>query len=48
VIVAAATDARPKLRYTAGTQAGRAGALRRLAPERIFDQQVRKLNELPA
>lgn len=48
VIVAAATDARPKLRYTAGPQAGRAGMLRRLAPERVFDQQIRKLNKLPA
>lgn len=48
VIVKAATDARPKLRYTAGDQAGRAGMLRRLAPDRIFDQQIRKLNRLPA
>ncbi|MFI5627751.1 oxidoreductase [Nocardioides sp. NPDC051685] len=48
VILAAATDARPKLRYTAGPLAGRAGLLRRLAPDRIFDQQIRKLNKLPA
>jgi NAD(P)-dependent dehydrogenase (short-subunit alcohol dehydrogenase family) len=48
VIVTAATDARPKLRYTAGPQASRAGMLRRLAPDRIFDQQIRKLNKLPA
>ncbi|MEU0314125.1 oxidoreductase [Nocardioides sp. NPDC006273] len=48
VVLAAATDERPKLRYTAGPQAGRAGLLRRLAPDRIFDQQIRKLNKLPA
>jgi NAD(P)-dependent dehydrogenase (short-subunit alcohol dehydrogenase family) len=48
VIVRAATDAKPKARYTAGTLAGQAGLLHRLAPARIFDQQIRKLNKLPA
>ncbi|MET7702801.1 oxidoreductase [Streptomyces sp. NPDC005485] len=46
VIVAAATDSKPKLRYTAGPTAGRARALHRLAPARVFDKQIRKLNRL--
>ncbi|MEV8567313.1 oxidoreductase [Streptomyces sp. NPDC051322] len=46
VIVAAATDAKPKLRYTAGPVAGRASALRRVVPARAFDKQIRKLNQL--
>lgn len=46
VIVAAATDAKPKLRYTAGTMAGRVATLRRLVPARAFDKQIRKLNQL--
>jgi short-subunit dehydrogenase len=48
VIVAAATDPRPKLRYTAGSGAGRVSMLRRLAPARIFDKQIRKINQLAA
>ncbi|MEV1247963.1 hypothetical protein ACIBO2_29150 [Nonomuraea sp. NPDC050022] len=44
MIVEAATD--PKLRYTAGSMAGRAGTLRRIAPARVFDKQIRKLNQL--
>jgi NAD(P)-dependent dehydrogenase (short-subunit alcohol dehydrogenase family) len=48
VIVAAATDPKPKLRYTAGSGAGRVRMLRRLVPARIFDKQIRKLNQLPA
>lgn len=47
-IVAAATDARPKLRYPAGTVARRVSLLRRYAPAAIFDKQIRKLNQLPA
>jgi NAD(P)-dependent dehydrogenase (short-subunit alcohol dehydrogenase family) len=47
VIVAAATDAKPKLRYPAGSQTGRVHTMRRLVPARIFDQQIRKLNQLP-
>jgi NAD(P)-dependent dehydrogenase (short-subunit alcohol dehydrogenase family) len=47
-IVAAATDAKPKLRYPAGAQTGRVHAMRRLVPSRMFDQQIRKLNQLPA
>jgi NAD(P)-dependent dehydrogenase (short-subunit alcohol dehydrogenase family) len=44
VIVAAATDARPRLRYTAGVTAGRVSALRRFVPARVFDKQIRKIN----
>src|SRR5205823_312839 len=47
-IVAAATDPKPKLRYTAGSTARRVSALRRLVPARAFDRQIRKLNRLPA
>ena len=46
VIVAAATDAKPKLRYTAGSLAGRASTLRRVVPAWAFDRQIRKLNQL--
>jgi short-subunit dehydrogenase len=47
VIVAAATDAKPKLRYPAGPMARRVSLLRRIVPPRIFDNQLRKLNRLP-
>jgi hypothetical protein len=46
VIVAAATDPKPKLRYTAGPLAGRASILRRIVPVWAFDRQIRKLNKL--
>jgi NAD(P)-dependent dehydrogenase (short-subunit alcohol dehydrogenase family) len=46
VIVAAATDPKPKLRYTAGPTAGRVSTLRRIVPSRAFDRQIRKLNRL--
>jgi len=45
-IVAAATDPKPKLRYTAGSTAGRVSILRRVVPARAFDKQIRKLNRL--
>ncbi|PAZ16351.1 short-chain dehydrogenase/reductase [Streptomyces sp. SA15] len=45
-IVAAATDAKPKLRYTAGSMAGRVSTLRRLVPAGAFDKQIRKINRL--
>jgi hypothetical protein len=45
-ILAAATDPKPKLRYTAGSLAGRVRVLRRVAPARAFDKQIRKLNRL--
>jgi NAD(P)-dependent dehydrogenase (short-subunit alcohol dehydrogenase family) len=47
-IVAAATDPKPRLRYTAGSTAGRVSALRRFVPAWAFDRQIRKLNRLPA
>jgi NAD(P)-dependent dehydrogenase (short-subunit alcohol dehydrogenase family) len=47
-IVAAATDGKPKLRYAAGSLSGRVRTMRRLVPARMFDQQLRKLNRLPA
>ena len=47
-VVAAATDAKPKLRYAAGPMARRVSALRRFVPARAFDRQLRKLNRLPA
>ena len=47
-IVAAATDPKPKLRYTAGSTAGRVSTLRRFAPAWAFDRQIRKVNRLPA
>ncbi len=46
-IVAAATEPKPKLRYTAGSTAGRVSTLRRIVPSRAFDRQIRKLNRLP-
>jgi NAD(P)-dependent dehydrogenase (short-subunit alcohol dehydrogenase family) len=46
VVVAAATDPKPKLRYTAGPRAGRVSTLRRIVPARAFDKQIRKLNRL--
>ncbi|WP_433178578.1 oxidoreductase [Actinoallomurus sp. CA-150999] len=47
VIVAAATDSKPKLRYTAGALARRVSTLHRIVPSRAFDRQIRKLNRLP-
>ena len=47
-IVAAATDPKPKLRYTAGPAAGGVSVLRRFVPTGVFDRQIRKLNRLPA
>ncbi|MFC8801562.1 oxidoreductase [Promicromonospora sp. NPDC057138] len=46
-IVAAATDADPKLRYTAGPLAGRISTLRRVVPPRMFYAQIRKYHQLP-
>jgi NAD(P)-dependent dehydrogenase (short-subunit alcohol dehydrogenase family) len=46
VIVAAAIDAKPKLRSTAGSMAGRVSVLRRIVPSNAFDRQIRKLNRL--
>lgn len=46
VIVKAATDAKPKTRYTAGALAAQISSLRRIAPARLFDRQIRKANKL--
>jgi NAD(P)-dependent dehydrogenase (short-subunit alcohol dehydrogenase family) len=46
VVVAAATDPKPRLRYAAGPLAGRVRTLRRFAPTGAFDKQIRKLNRL--
>jgi hypothetical protein len=48
VIVAAATDASPKIRYPAGTTASRVSTLRRYVPSRVFDKQIRKINRFAA
>jgi NAD(P)-dependent dehydrogenase (short-subunit alcohol dehydrogenase family) len=48
VIVAAATDTRPRLRYPAGTLARRVSKLRRYVPPAIFDKQIRKTSQLAA
>ncbi|MGP4050353.1 oxidoreductase [Streptomyces sp. 2A115] len=46
-IVTAATDKKPKLRYTAGPLASRVATARRLVPAGTFDKQIRKNNRLP-
>jgi NAD(P)-dependent dehydrogenase (short-subunit alcohol dehydrogenase family) len=48
VVVKAATDALPKRRYTAGKSARQVSLLRRFAPPRIFDKNLRKQFRLPA
>ncbi|MEH3033557.1 MAG: oxidoreductase [Aeromicrobium erythreum] len=47
VVVRAATDPSPRLRYPAGPLARRVVPLRRYVPSRLFDRQVRRLNRLP-
>lgn len=46
VIVTAATSTSPRVRYQAGSLAGRVSILRRLVPARAFDKSIRKLNRL--
>src|SRR5256885_8893484 len=48
VVLAAATAARPKLRYTAGRVAGRVRLLRRFAPAGMLDSGIRKDLQLDA
>jgi NAD(P)-dependent dehydrogenase (short-subunit alcohol dehydrogenase family) len=48
VIVTAATDPKPRLRYPAGVTAGRVSLLRRFVPARTFDKQIRKINRFAA
>jgi len=47
VVVKAATDARPRRRYTAGKAARQVGLLRRFAPAEMFDKTLRKQFRLP-
>jgi len=48
VVLAAASAARPKLRYTAGVRAGRLRMLRRFAPVGLLDTGIRKNLRLDA
>lgn len=48
VIVAAATDATPKVRYAGSSRTSSVATMRRLVPTRLFERQLRKLNRLPA
>jgi NAD(P)-dependent dehydrogenase (short-subunit alcohol dehydrogenase family) len=48
VVLAAATAARPKVRYTAGSVAGRLRWLRRFAPAGLMDAGIRKDMQLDA
>lgn len=47
VVLAAATDKKPKLRYTAGPLASRVTKARRFVPAGLFDKQIRKSNRMP-
>jgi NAD(P)-dependent dehydrogenase (short-subunit alcohol dehydrogenase family) len=47
VVVKAATDARPRRRYTAGKAARQVSLLRRFAPAQMFDKTLRKQFRLP-
>ncbi|MER9755090.1 oxidoreductase [Mesorhizobium sp. M0166] len=47
VVVKAATDARPRRRYTAGKAARQVSLLRRFAPAGIFDKSLRQQFRLP-
>jgi NAD(P)-dependent dehydrogenase (short-subunit alcohol dehydrogenase family) len=47
VVVKAATDVRPRRRYTAGKAARQVSMLRRFAPAEIFDKSLRKQFRLP-
>ncbi|GCB49640.1 3-oxoacyl-[acyl-carrier protein] reductase [Streptomyces sp. NL15-2K] len=46
VIVAAATDSKPKVRYAAGRSARLLSAAHRILPAGVFDGQIRKTNKL--
>ena len=48
VLVAAASDRKPKLRRTAGSTAARISAVHRIAPARTFDGIIRKFNKMPS
>lgn len=46
-VLKAATDARPRRRYTAGTRARQVSLLRRFVPAEAFDKSLRKQMRLP-
>lgn len=46
-VLEAATDRKPKLRYSAGKQSRQVRSLRRFMPERVVDSILRKVNEFP-
>jgi len=48
VVVKAATDKRPRRRYTAGKAAHQVSILRRFAPTEMFDRTLRRQFRLPA
>ena len=48
MVIKAATDARPRRRYTAGKAAKQISMLRRFVPTEIFDKSLRKQFRLPA
>lgn len=48
IVVKAATDRVPRLRYAAGRQARQVSTIRRFLPERVVDRLLRKVNEFPA
>ena len=47
VVVKAATDTRPRRRYTAGKASWQVSMLRRFAPAGMFDKTLRKQFRLP-
>jgi NAD(P)-dependent dehydrogenase (short-subunit alcohol dehydrogenase family) len=47
-VIKAATERKPKLRYSAGKQSQQVRSLRRFMPERLVDGILRKFNGLPA
>jgi NAD(P)-dependent dehydrogenase (short-subunit alcohol dehydrogenase family) len=47
-IVAAATDAKPKLRYPGSPRARQLSTMRRFVPARAFDKALRKINKFAA
>lgn len=47
-VLEAATERKPKLRYSAGKQSRQVRSLRRFMPERLVDRLLRKFNEFPA
>ncbi|MCT7328737.1 Rossmann-fold NAD(P)-binding domain-containing protein [Ralstonia mojiangensis] len=47
-VLGAAAEIAPKLRYTAGKQAGQVRFLWRFLPESLVDKVIRRFNQLPA